>query len=90
MKQPNHLTTGAQSMKRQPKFNNRKSPGTRRDILSTRGYTPGSKNGHTTLADLSLHKEPLIKADEIHGLETYWKTEPRWQGVKRSYSAEKV
>src|SRR5262245_32444668 len=41
-----------------------------------------ARNGHT--------KRSLIPAKEIHALEDTWGTDPRWRGVPRNYTAEKV
>ena len=40
--------------------------------------------------DQSLPGNDLISAQQVCDLETAWHTDPRWQGVTRSYRAEKV
>jgi len=44
--------------------------------------TNGKTNGHGRRA--------LIAAEEIQALEHKWRNDPRWRGVTRSYTAEKV
>ncbi len=34
--------------------------------------------------------ENLIPSGEIHALERYWRNDPRWRGITRNYTAEKV
>src|SRR5438132_11537703 len=41
-----------------------------------------SKNGHA--------KRVLISAEDVRGLQNEWRNNPRWRGVTRNYSAEKV
>lgn len=40
------------------------------------------KNGKTARS--------LVSADEVKALESYWRLHPRWRGVVRNYSADKV
>ena len=55
-----------------------------------------SRNGHAVSPQLSSPigerkiKPSLIPFDEISALENYWRRHPRWRGVTRNYSAEKV
>jgi isocitrate lyase len=35
-------------------------------------------------------RRTLIAAEEIQSLQHYWRTDPRWRGVVRNYTAEKV
>jgi isocitrate lyase len=62
------------------------------NVLKTRtGHTPTVKNGHITLIEEAIAKKPgLIPAGEVQALENYWRSDPRWQGVERGYTAEKV
>ena len=90
MKRPNHSPTQNQSMKRQRKPVNGRPAVIRRNILAARGFPLALKNGHTSLAELPAQKQSLITSDQIHAIETGWRNEPRWQGVQRSYTAEKV
>ncbi|HWI56543.1 MAG TPA: isocitrate lyase, partial [Bacillota bacterium] len=55
------------------------------------GKTHRAKNGHLTLLKDPLpEKASLIGAGEIQALENYWRSDPRWQGVTRTFSAERV
>src|SRR5690348_11096587 len=55
------------------------------------GRGPLVKNGHAKLLDEPLSaKKSLSPAGDIAALENYWHSDPRWQGVTRSYTAEKV
>ncbi|MDB6018397.1 MAG: isocitrate lyase [Pedosphaera sp.] len=54
-------------------------------------------NGETTTHSPSQNGSPdgktkgdLIATAEIHTLEKCWRTDPRWRGVTRNYTAEKV
>jgi isocitrate lyase len=54
----------------------------------TRTQNGESKNGHLPLN--GSRKRALISTGEIQALENYWRNDPRWRGVTRNYSAEKV
>jgi isocitrate lyase len=48
-------------------------------------------NGHGQItAEPSPAKPVLVSAEQIRALEEHWNRDPRWQGVTRSYPAEKV
>src|SRR6516165_2464713 len=56
-----------------------------------RGSLAQVKNGRIALLEDALEsRKGLIPAGEIQALENYWLCDPRWQGVTRTYSAEKV
>jgi isocitrate lyase len=79
-------------MKRTRKSIKHIRPASSRHRLATRtGRIPAVKNGHITLLEEPLPaKQSLIPAGEIQALENYWRSDPRWQGVSRAYTAEKV
>jgi isocitrate lyase len=64
----------------------------KRNGLATRSNpVPVLKNGHITLLEHpSGGPHPLLAASEIQALADYWRGDPRWQRVTRSYSAERV
>ncbi|HWX23293.1 MAG TPA: isocitrate lyase [Candidatus Binatia bacterium] len=77
-------------MKRNRKTNNHARLATRGNRVTT-GLVSDSRNGHArVLEEPLLTKRNLIPAQEIRALENYWRNDPRWQGVTRPYSAEKV
>src|SRR5690242_8745982 len=56
-----------------------------------KGKNRHQSNGHNGHPDRqpSANGKPSM-GDSVHNLEQEWKDDPRWQGVTRSYSAEKV
>src|SRR5258708_1258545 len=78
-------------MKRQHKSVNRpKSIRSQARLTPTR-KTPAIKNGHLELVEELLRANASAQGrTETEKLEECWRNEPRWQGLKRSYSAEKV
>src|SRR5678809_796470 len=50
--------------------------------MKINGKTKEHHNGHG--------RRFLIAAEEIQALEYNWRNDPRWRGVTRSYTAEKV
>src|SRR5437773_2980477 len=60
-------------------------------FASVNGHASEIKNGHTRMADTRLlARADLISRYEIEALEQSWRHNPRWQGITRTYSAEKV
>src|SRR5262249_30461092 len=43
---------------------------------------PACRNGHA--------QHSLIPAEDVRALEEAWRTDPRWRGITRNYTAEKV
>ena len=35
-------------------------------------------------------KRVLIPAEDVRALQQHWRTDPRWRGITRNYTAEKV
>jgi malate synthase A len=42
------------------------------------------------MRNAKAQKTGLVSASEVHALEQYWRTDPRWRGVTRPYNGEKV
>ena len=54
-------------------------------------HAPADRNGHANgHAQPAPPETALVPEEEIRALEHSWRNDPRWQGVTRSYSAEKV
>ena len=79
-------------MKRQQRSINRSRPQASRTHLRTRnGIVPVIRNGHITIVDNGDSAErSLLRGSEIQALQNDWRQAQRWQGVTRSYTAEKV
>ena len=61
--------------------------------MNTLTAKPKNGNGATKERVPSQNGKPtrsLVSAKEVQALENYWRQNPRWQGVSRNYSAEKV
>src|SRR5437763_13365797 len=73
---------------RRTKRNNRATK-TNRRLTIRNGGSHSLMNGHAFIVE-----EPLCARNasdpDANSLENYWRTDPRWQGVTRSYTAEKV
>src|SRR6266404_1449417 len=79
-------------MKQSPRIKSRarlKSRNARQTLGNGQAQT--IKNGHEAIIQepMRIPKE-LLSAAEIQTLEHYWRNDPRWQGVTRTYTAQKV
>ncbi len=64
---------------------------TRYRLARGAGPVPVNGNGHASLLPDPLDGEKaLIPASQVQDLEHQWRRHPRWQGVTRAYTAEKV
>ncbi len=72
-------------------LNGVRAPKSKNRLLPKTSRGPVLENGHVKLLEDSLTvKSGLIPAGDIAALENHWHSDPRWQGVTRSYTAEKV
>jgi len=68
-----------------------RTTGTKRHLQKNLNQDEIVLNGHNGFSKESFqNKRNLISADAIQALEVGWSKDPRWRGLKRSYSAEKV
>jgi isocitrate lyase len=63
----------------------------RRRILVSNGHNGEILNGFASRPEIPpADKQEILTPGETEAFENYWHSHPRWQGVLRSYSAEKV
>src|SRR5439155_16556034 len=60
-------------------------------LINRNGAAKPIQNGHVVVIEESprIPKE-LFHNGQVQSLENYWRTDPRWEGVTRNYTAEKV